>query len=238
MTEDDKNATAEAAAQEVAEATDAFTAGGISVETSAQAERVLEDSNLTSEERKDVGRRVFKLAWPAITENALQTLLGIVDTAIVARLGNAALSGVGASQQMVWALTTALIAISMGTTVLVARFTGSGDRVQASKVVKQSIILAVLSGVLLALLTFVAEPIMSISGLQGEALGDAATYLGISLSFAVVIVIMLVAGAALRGAGDTRTPMLVTGFINIINAILAIELVFGGTKASEILVAG
>lgn len=225
------------AAQEVAEATDIFAAGGLALEPAAQAEQVAEEAeaDLTPDERKEVGQRVFRLAWPAIAENALQTLLGIVDTAIVARLGNAALSGVGASQQMIWVLTTALIAISMGTTVLVARFTGAKDRMQTSAVVKQSLTMATVVGLALALLSLVAEPLMSISGLTGEALNDAATYLGISLAFAVVLVVMFVAGAALRGAGDTRTPMLVTGFINVINAVLALEFVFGGVKASEIL---
>lgn len=229
------------AAQEVAEATDSFMSGGIALEPAAQAEVIAreeettEEGELSQEERKEVSRKVFRLAWPAIAENALQTLLGIVDTAIVARLGNAALSGVGASQQMIWVLTTALIAVSMGTTVLVARFTGAGDRTQASGVVKQSLILAAVVSVVLTLLALVAEPIMSISGLTGEALGDAGTYLSISLAFSLSIVLMLVAGAALRGAGDTRTPMLVTGFINVINALLALELVFGGAKAHEIL---
>jgi putative MATE family efflux protein len=50
----------------------------------------------------------------------------------------------------------------------------------------------------------------------------------------LLIVLMFVAGAALRGAGDTKTPMLVTGFINVINAVLAVELVFGGQRASGI----
>ena len=131
------------AAEEVAEATDTFVAGGLSVETAAQAQEVArgdlavsegataEEGELTQEERREVGQSVFRVAWPAIAENALQTLLGIVDTAVVARLGTSALSGVGAAQQLVWVLTTALIAVSMGTTVLVARFVGAARRLES-----------------------------------------------------------------------------------------------------------
>jgi cytosine permease len=39
--------------------------------------------------------RVRRLAWPVIGENLLQTALGIVDTWLVARLGTAAIAGVG-----------------------------------------------------------------------------------------------------------------------------------------------
>ena len=97
--------------------------------------------------RKAVSRSVFQLAWPAIAENALQTMLGIVDTAVVARLGMAALSGVGVSQQLIWVLTTALVAVSMGTTVVIAHFHGRAALKQASAVLKQSLMLATVFGI-------------------------------------------------------------------------------------------
>lgn len=232
------------AAQEVAETTDIFAAGGIAVEPASQAQEVSAlageraatggDEEITTEVRKEIGRSVFRLAWPAITENALQTLLGIVDTAVVARLGTAALSGVGASQQLIWALTTALIAVSMGTTVLIARFTGAHQNERANAVLKQSLILAAIMGVALFPIAFLSHPMLALFGLTPDAAAEGATYLQITLTMSILIVIMFVAGAALRGSGDTRTPMLVTGFINVINAVLAIELVFGGTKAGGI----
>ncbi|MBF6614981.1 MAG: MATE family efflux transporter [Chloroflexi bacterium] len=235
---------AEEAALQVAEATDQFAAGGISVEAAAQAEQIAGgevvqqgdgEAELTVEERKAVSRSVFRLAWPAIAENTLQTLMGIVDTAVVARLGTDALSGVGASQQLIWVLTTALIAVSMGTTVLVARFTGAHQHEKASAVLKQSLMLAAVVGLALIPVSLLSHPLLSMLGLTGAAANDGATYLSITLQFAMLIVLMFVAGAALRGSGDTKTPMFVTGFINIINAVLAVALVFGGVRASSIL---
>lgn len=220
----------------MAEATDSYTAGGLGVEAASQSEGVAQaEAELTQTERREVSRSVFKLAWPAIAENALQTLLGIVDTAVVARLGTAALSGVGASQQLVWVLTTALIAVSMGTTVLVARFVGGREGQNANAVLKQSLILAAVSSIILTPIGFLSEPLMHLLGLTPAAAQDGATYLSITLFASIFIVLMFVAGAALRGAGDTRTPMLVTAFINVINAVLAVELVFGGAKATGIL---
>lgn len=228
------------AAEEVAEATDAFAAGGIAVETAGMAEGVTAvspsgEEEITHDVRREVGRSVFRLAWPAIAENALQTLLGIVDTAVVARLGTAALSGVGASQQLIWMLTTALIAVSMGTTVLVARFTGAHQNERASAVVKQSLLLASIVGLALIPIGFLSLPMLHLLGLDPQAANDGAVYLQITLQMSMLIVIMFVAGAALRGAGDTRTPMLVTAFINVINAVMAVELVFGGARASQVL---
>jgi len=242
----------EEAAFEVADATDALMAGGMAMETATQAETVAEAGEaavaagatestgavgaaaLSAEERKTVSRTVFRLAWPAIAENALQTLLGIVDTAVVARLGTAALSGVGASQQLIWVLTTALIAVSMGTTVLVARFTGANQTDKSNAVLKQSLMLAAIVGAALVPVSLLSHPLLAMLGLPADAVTQGAIYLQITLALGMLVVLMFVAGAALRGAGDTKTPMLVTGFINIINAVLAIELVFGGPRAEGI----
>jgi putative MATE family efflux protein len=233
------------AAFEVAETTDAFMAGGMAAEPAAQGAQIAEELSgaavqpgeapLTSEERRSVGRSVFRLAWPAIAENALQTLLGIVDTIVVARLGAAALAGVGAAQQFIWVLTTALVAISMGTAVLIARFIGAQQHESANTVLKQSLLLSVLFSVVLAPTALLARPLLEALGLTPAAVDAGAIYLEITMAASFLIVVMFVTSAALRGAGDTRTPMLVTGFINIINAVLAVELVFGGAKASEIL---
>jgi putative MATE family efflux protein len=213
----------------------------MAIEPAAQAEQVSQQAVEVvgrgaglHEERRDIARAVFRLAWPAIAENALQTLLGIVDTAVVARLGTAALSGVGASQQLIWVLSNLILAVSMGTTVLIARFTGARQPERANAALKQSLLLGVVVSLMLMPVGLVAHPMLSMLGLTPAAADAGATYLSITLFMSMPLLLMFVAGAALRGAGDTRTPMYVTGFINIINAILAVELVFGGVKASTI----
>jgi putative MATE family efflux protein len=132
-------------------------------------------------------------------------------------------------------LTTALIAISMGTTVTIAHFTGAKQYDRANAVLKQSLMMAAAFGLLLVPVAFLSTPMLAVLGLSPEATREGATYLGITLATGLLIVMMFVAGASLRGAGDTKTPMYVTGFINVINAVLAVELVFGGVKASGIL---
>ena len=112
---------------------------------------------------------------------------------------------------------------------------GSSERGKANEVLKQSLILAAVASIILTPVAFISGPLMAMLGLEGDAWQKGTTYLSITLFFSISIVMMLVAGAALRGSGDTRTPMMVTGFINVINAILAVELVFGGVRASSVL---
>ncbi|HEX5992562.1 MAG TPA: MATE family efflux transporter, partial [Thermomicrobiales bacterium] len=66
-------------------------------------------------------RRVLTLAMPIIGENLLQTLVGAVDTFMVARLGAAAVAGVGIGFELVFFIISILSAIDIGATVLVSQ---------------------------------------------------------------------------------------------------------------------
>src|SRR5918998_645048 len=71
-------------------------------------------------------RRVLTLATPIIGENLLQTLVGAVDTFMVARLGAAAVAGVGTGFEIVFFIISILSAIDIGATVLVSQAIGGG----------------------------------------------------------------------------------------------------------------
>ena len=76
-------------------------------------------------------RRVLGLATPIIGENLLQTAVGAVDTFMVARLGAAAVAGVGTGFEIVFFIISILSAIDIGATVLVSQAIGAGDRHRA-----------------------------------------------------------------------------------------------------------
>src|SRR5262245_61560470 len=85
-------------------------------------------------------RRVIGLAGPVIGENLLETTLGIVDTALVARLGATATAGVGSAQQLMFFLIAALSALAVGSAVLVAQAVGAGEMQRAGRLARQSLI--------------------------------------------------------------------------------------------------
>jgi len=89
-----------------------------------------------------IARQVLTLAWPVIVENAFKTLLGLVDMLLVAKLGTAAIAGVGAALQILWVAFSLFGALSLGTTVLVAYWTGARRPDEANRVVKQSLVMA------------------------------------------------------------------------------------------------
>ncbi|MFZ1754888.1 MAG: MATE family efflux transporter [Caldilineaceae bacterium] len=179
-------------------------------------------------EQLSTNRRVFNLAWPVIGENFLETMLGIVDTLLVARLGAVAIAGVGSSLQVMFFVIAALSALSVGSSVLVAQAVGAHKFERASDLARQSIVWSVCFSVPLALLGFfLADPILSVFGLEPDVAAVAGEYLKVTMGTVVVLVVLFIGGGVLRGAGDSRTPMQVTALANVVNIFLTYGLIFG-----------
>lgn len=173
-------------------------------------------------------RRVLGLAWPVIAQNLLETMLGIVDTVLVANLGPNATAGVGSAQQVMFFLISALSALSIGSAVLVAQAVGAGDQERAGRLARQSLVWAVLIGIPLALVgLMLAGPILSIFRLEPAVQQIGTEYLSVTVGTGVVLTALLIGGGVLRGAGDSRTPMVVTAIANVVNIGLAYSLIYG-----------
>ena len=177
---------------------------------------------------RTVRQRVWRLAWPVIGENLLETLLFVVDTLLVARLGAAAIAGVGSAMQILFLLIAALSALAVGSSVLVAQAIGARDVPSAGRLARQSLIWSVLLSVPLAIVGLLfAAPIIAIFGLAPEVAQIAVAYMHVTMGTVVVLVALIIGGGVLRGAGDSRTPMLVTALANVINVGLAYALIYG-----------
>ena len=173
-------------------------------------------------------RRVLGLAWPVIGENMLETLLEIVNTVLVAGLGAAALAGVGSGLQIMFFVLAALAALSVGSSILVAQAVGAQDFESAGRLARQSLIWSVFLSVPLAIAGFSLAPvIIGVFGLAPEVAGIGTAYLRVAMGTVVVLVALVIGGGALRGAGDSRTPMLVTAIANVVNVGLAYGLIHG-----------
>lgn len=170
---------------------------------------------------------VTRLAWPITVENLLQSALTLVDLRLVAALGTAAVAGVGTATQILWLALSAGAAVSIGATVLIAQAVGRDDGAAANYITRQAILLALGLGCLVALAAPFSEAIIAALGPEPEVVRLGSDYLRVSLGGFVLVLLMFVGSACLRGAGDTRTPMLVTAGVNVVHAVAAYLLIFG-----------
>lgn len=179
------------------------------------------------------------LALPAIGENLLHTALGIADTVLVAGIGVVALAGVGAALNVLFIVAAALSSLSVGASVLVAQAIGASNLVRASHVTGQALVWGVALSLPITLAGMVfAEPVVALYGMAPDATAVAAEYLMISAASIPAMALMLIGGGALRGAGDSRTPMVITALANILNLIASWALIYGHIGMPALGVAG
>lgn len=171
---------------------------------------------------------IFLLAIPAIIENISQVLIGVVDIYFVGQLGTEAIAGVGVTNLTMNVYIAFYLALGIGTTAVVSRAIGSGDPKKAAHGVKQSLLMTGIIGGLFGLINLVfARRILLLLGAESEVISYALPYF---LSVAVPSVFLginMVLASALRGAGNTKSPMKIGIFANVINALLDYVLIFG-----------
>lgn len=163
-------------------------------------------------------RRMWVLAWPAVVEQTLAMMISLVDTYIVGHLGAAALAGVGLGGQLLNLAIALLGAVGVGSTALVARYIGAEEPAEATRTGRQSLMLAVAIGLTMSVLVFLFAPqFIVLMGGEPDVVHLGSQYLRVIAPTFVLISILLIGNAVLRGAGDTRTPMVVMLIVNVIN---------------------
>lgn len=143
-----------------------------------------------------------------------------------------ALAAVGFGGQMVFFTFTIMISITSGTIALVARYIGAKERERADGVLGQSLLLGVvlsLPVILVGLL--LGDSIVAVFGAEAEVVAAGGSYIRTVFVAAPALFIMFISIAALRGAGDTLTPLLVGVLINVSNFVLNFHLIFGARYA-------
>lgn len=164
---------------------------------------------------------IFTLAWPTVTEQALQTIVQYADTAQVGRIGYSASAAVGLSSTTLWLVRSPLWALAMGVLACVSQALGAKDTGRVKRVASQSVLLTLISGTLLTVLTLAVAPFLP--GWLGaeEAIRPAAgTYFAIVCAPTLFVASSIIFAAVLRATGDSKTPMRINILMNVINVLL------------------
>jgi MATE family multidrug resistance protein len=190
-------------------------------------------------EKEGLRKEVLKLALPATGEQLLSMMVSIVDTMLVGHLGASALAAVSLATQWTFMAMTLFAAVSTGSTALVARSVGGKDWDTANRTVRQSVLVGLCIGlVATALAQLFAEPALTVMGAEPEVLAQGVTYMHIASSIFALSAVMFVGNACLRGAGDTRTAMMVMAVVNVLNVVVAWTAINGPFGLPKLGVAG
>ena len=175
-----------------------------------------------------MSRAVLAIAAPAVVELVLTSATSFADTIMVGKLGAYAISAVGLTTQPRFIMLATFIALNVGTTALVARFKGQGNRKDAEIVTAQSILLALMMALVLTIpgLLF-ARGMVLFMGANADTIEAATDYFSILMMGFVPTVLPIAISALLRGVGDTKTSMRYNIVANVINIIFNYFLIYG-----------
>lgn len=179
-------------------------------------------------ESNDEARVVDRLAWPIIADGLLMTALELTNLALLGRLGTTVISGVGAATQLIQLGIAVITGASVGGMVLAAQMRGARDREGQGRVIGQSLLLGVVIGAICGLpAALFANPLLHLIGANDAIAAEGTIYLRLAGFAFPALAIMTVVAAILRGLGNSRTPMVITGLTNLINVTIAASLIFG-----------
>lgn len=177
--------------------------------------------------RKDRLKTLIFLAWPAIAEQILGTLISYVDTGMVGVLGATATAAVAVNAACIWLANGILAGIGVGYSIQVANHIGAGETEKAKTVVRQAMLAMLVAGLtFLVLFQLLASHLPQWLGAKPDVLPQAVKYLRYySLGFPFTVAIAIFC-AVLRCMGDTRRPLFINTFSNILNIIFNFFLIY------------
>ena len=170
---------------------------------------------------------IFTLAWPAMLEQALQTIVQYADSAMVGQLGAQATAAVGLTAPVNWLVNSPMFAMGIGFLACISRAIGAKDEKTARTAASQSIFAVLILGTVIGVLTVcLSSLIPGWLNADGDIRVIAGQYFAIVSLPMIFRASTIIFSAALRAAGDTRTPMLVSAAMNVINIVLNFFLIF------------
>ncbi|QUL98050.1 MAG: MATE family efflux transporter [Candidatus Fermentithermobacillus carboniphilus] len=182
----------------------------------------------TALSRQEVKHIVWTLTFPTLVEMFLVSLTGMADMIQVGRVGPSAITSVGLTNQPMMLLQSIFQALNVGTTALVARFIGMGEPKRASDTMKQTFFVTILLGLVISLFAGITAPwILKFMGAEEDVIAVGTPYFRVVGYGFIFNAIAMAIASALRGAGDTRTPMTVNLFANLVNIVFNWILIWG-----------
>lgn len=184
-------------------------------------------------------KTVFGIAAPAVVELILTSLTSIADTIMVGKLGPWAISAVGLTTQPRFVMLAVFVALNVGSTALVARFRGQGNREDAAVVAAQAVMLTLVAAIALTIPGVVfARDMVRLMGAGSDTIDAATAYFRILMAGFVPTALPLAISALLRGVGDTKISMRYNITANVVNIAFNWLLIYGNLGFPRLGVAG
>jgi putative MATE family efflux protein len=187
-----------------------------------------------------IGKSLLLFALPILGGNVAQSLNGSVNAMWIGHyLGEEALTAAANSNNIMFFLIGAVFGIGMASTILIGQAMGAGDASQARRVMGSSATFFIGISVVIALFGYwLAEHLLAAMNTPAESLPLAEAYLQVIFLAMPFLYAFAFLSAALRGAGDSKTPFRFLLLSVALDIVLNPMLLFGIGPFPELGIAG
>lgn len=173
---------------------------------------------------------LLRLVWPLLVEQFLAVTVGMADTMMVSRCGEAAISGVSLVDMINNLIIVIFSALATGGAVVVSQYLGAREHKKADASAGQLILLSAILGLGVGALCFLAaRPMISTcyGAIEEDVLDAGVLYLKV-VALSYPFLALYNAGAALfRSMGNSKISMQISVLMNIINIVGNAVCIFG-----------
>ena len=172
-------------------------------------------------------QKILLFSLPLMATGMLQLLFNAADIIVVGRFsGSEALAAVGSTTALISMFTNLFIGVSLGTSVLTARFYAAGRDQEVSETVHTSIMLALLSGILMVFVgLFFSRGALELMDTPDDVIDLSTLYMKIYFVGMPFFMLYNYGAAVLRAVGDTKRPLFFLIISGVLNAGLNLFLV-------------
>ena len=184
-------------------------------------------------------KNICHLAWPAIIQEAMNTVVTYVDTGMVGSMGATASAAVGLTSTVTWLLGSISVAFGVGVLAVCAQSDGAKDYKKVQIAGQQALFISFIIGLITTIISIIIAPFLPgwLNGAK-EIRHDAFLYFLIVSAPFIFRTFIIILSSTLRAVKDMKTPMMINVYMNIINIVLNFFLIYPTRKIFGITVYG
>ncbi|CAM3906859.1 MATE family efflux transporter [Xenorhabdus thuongxuanensis] len=175
-----------------------------------------------------VDRSLFSLSWPIFIDIFLHMATLLINTYMVSHISSSYLAAMGVGNHVFDLFITIFNFISVGCSVVIAQYLGSGKRDKASQAIHISIAFNFVLGFSCALITvFFGYKILHIMNLPENLMEDGFAYLHVLGICLIPEAISIILAACMRVYGKSKSAMYVTLIANLLTIVGNMIVLYG-----------
>ncbi len=202
--------------------------------TSSECEKNDKKTKVLNWLKAPIRADVLNIAWPVLVELLLGSLFGMIDMMMLGRISDkplaaASVAAVGMTNQPLFIGISLVQALNVGGTAMVARYFGSNQKDKIETTLKHVMLLSLfMLAIPLSILGIIfTDSILNFMGAEADALQAGRVYFKVVMIGFMFQSLNMSMSAALRGIGETKTPMKINLKANGLNVIGNALLIYG-----------